>query len=179
LLAHEQEIDGRLRAILSQKITATRIRCHGDFHLGQVLQTGDDFLIIDFEGEPGRPLGQRRIKRTPLRDVAGMLRSFHYAPWALLLGQTAGSDFRPEDLERLRPAAHFWYRWVSAAYLRSYLAAAGESSFIPRDPAQISLLLDLYMFEKALYEIGYELNSRPDWVGIPLRGILELTGAYQ
>ncbi|HEX7808082.1 MAG TPA: putative maltokinase, partial [Thermoanaerobaculia bacterium] len=122
LLAREQELHQRIRAILNDKIDASRIRVHGDYHLGQVLYTGNDFVIIDFEGEPARPLSERRIKRSALRDVAGMLRSFHYAPYAVLFGTAPGSYVRPEDLERLETGAQFWHRWISAAFLRAYLS---------------------------------------------------------
>ncbi len=164
----------RFRSILDRKITAMRIRVHGDYHLGQVLFTGKDFVIIDFEGEPAHTLSSRRIKRSPLRDVAGMLRSFHYAANAPLIGKTGGSVFRPEDVSRLEPWAHCWTLWVSAAFLDAYLAASAKSSFLPRSREELSLLLSVYLLEKSIYELGYELNNRPDWVKLPLRGILEL-----
>ncbi|HEX2836089.1 MAG TPA: maltose alpha-D-glucosyltransferase [Thermoanaerobaculia bacterium] len=173
LLDREQELHQQIRAVLQGKIDAQRIRIHGDYHLGQVLYTGNDFVIIDFEGEPARPLSERRIKRSALRDVAGMLRSFHYAPYAVLFGTAPGSYVRPEDLERLETGAQFWHRWVSAAYLRAYLAESASGNHLPKSLGQIEILLNAYLVEKALYEIGYELNNRPDWVRIPLRGILD------
>jgi maltose alpha-D-glucosyltransferase/alpha-amylase len=174
LLDREQDLHQQIRAVLSGKIDAQRIRIHGDYHLGQVLYTGNDFVIIDFEGEPARPLSERRIKRSGLRDVAGMLRSFHYAPYAVLFGTAPGSYVRPEDLERLETGAQFWHRWVSAAYLRAYLAESAAGHHLPKKPEQIEVLLRSYLVEKALYEIAYELNNRPDWVRIPLRGVLDL-----
>ena len=163
--------------VLDQKITAKRIRCHGDFHLGQVLYTGKDFFIIDFEGEPSRSLSERRLKRFPLRDVAGMLRSFQYAVNMALRNQVA-SGLLSEDVtdqgEGLLAWGQFWERWVSASFLSSYLEAAAESAFLPKNKQELRILLDAYLLEKAIYELGYELNSRPDWVGIPLRGILQL-----
>jgi maltose alpha-D-glucosyltransferase/alpha-amylase len=137
-----------------------------------VLYTGKDFIIIDFEGEPARPLSVRRIKSSPLRDVAGMLRSFHYAAYAALLGQVAG--VRPEDFATLEPWARFWHTWVSVTFLRSYLVTATADAFLPQTSEELQLLLDAYLLEKALYELRYELNSRPDWVRIPLQGILQL-----
>ena len=156
-----------------------RIRVHGDFHLGQVLYTGKDFLIIDFEGEPAHSLSSRRIKRSPLRDVAGMRRSFHYASNAPLIGKTGGSVFRPEDAARLEPWARCWNLWVSAAFLTSYFEASAEASFLPRSREELTSLLSVYLLEKSIYELGYELNNRPDWVKLPLRGILELLGTSE
>ncbi|HKR65959.1 MAG TPA: maltose alpha-D-glucosyltransferase [Thermoanaerobaculia bacterium] len=174
LLANESELHARIRGVLHGKIDGARIRTHGDYHLGQVLYTGNDFVIIDFEGEPARPLSERRIKRSALRDVAGMLRSFHYAPYAALFGAAPGSYVRPEDVKQLEAGARFWYQWVSASFLRAYLAESAQGQFLPTNPESIEALLNAYLLEKALYEIQYEMNNRPDWLRIPLRGILDL-----
>jgi maltose alpha-D-glucosyltransferase/alpha-amylase len=163
----------RIRELIDSKISGSRIRVHGDYHLGQVLHTGSDFVIIDFEGEPARPLSERRIKRSALRDVAGMLRSFHYAPYAVVHGAAPGSYIRAEDLAQLEAGARFWHRWVGAAYLRAYLAESARGNHLPKSNEEIEVLLRAYLLEKALYEISYELNNRPDWVRIPLRGVLE------
>jgi maltose alpha-D-glucosyltransferase/alpha-amylase len=176
LLAREDEIQQRIRRILEGRITGLRIRTHGDYHLGQVLHTGNDFVIIDFEGEPSRPLSERRIKRSALRDVAGMLRSFHYAPHAVLFGQSQHSVIRAEDAATVESGANFWYRWVSAAFVRAYLAESGNAAHLPQSREELQVLLDAHLLEKALYEIAYEMNNRPDWVRIPLRGVLELLG---
>lgn len=146
---------------------AARIRIHGDYHLGQVLWTGDDFKIIDFEGEPARPLHERRTKWLAMRDVAGMLRSFQYAAYA---GLFARSD-RKENLEGW---AEVWNAWVGAEYLKAYLRAAQGGVFLSADPAEQRMLLDAFLLHKALYEVAYEMNNRPDWVRIPLKGILSL-----
>jgi maltose alpha-D-glucosyltransferase/alpha-amylase len=172
MLGRQAEIDARLRGIVAEKIDATRIRVHGDYHLGQVLYTGKDFVIIDFEGEPARPIGERRFKRSPLLDVAGMLRSFHYATVSAL----HHGGVRPEDRQALGPWAHLWHRWVSASYLGTYLEAAQGSIFITPDEDQLSVMLDFYMLDKCIYELGYEINNRPDWLGIPLRGLSDLLG---
>jgi len=174
LLAHEADLHARARRVLDGKVEAERIRIHGDYHLGQVLYTGNDFVIIDFEGEPARPLSERRIKRSALRDVAGMLRSFHYAPYAVLFGTAPGSYVRKEDMALLENGARFWHKWVSAAFLHSYLTVSSSSSHLPKSPEAVATLLNLYLVEKALYEIVYELNNRPDWVRIPVRGLLDL-----
>ena len=168
------EVLNRFRSLLSRKITAMRTRIHGDFHLGQVLHTGKDYVIIDFEGEPARPLTERRIKRTPVRDVAGMLRSFHYAAYTSLFGHLGSARVRPEDLTALEPWARLWNVWVSATFLNSYLEHAAPGGFLPHNREELNILLNVYLFEKALYELGYELNNRPDWLRIPLTGILQL-----
>ena len=159
--------------VLKRRITGMRIRCHGDYHLGQVLYTGSDFVIIDFEGEPARRLGERRIKHSPLRDVAGMIRSFHYAAYFALRGQTSTVP-RPEDLPVLEKWAWAWYLWVSAAFLKSYLEIMADTPVLPQDPEGLKTLLDAYLVDKAIYEVNYELNNRPDWVGLPLQGILQV-----
>jgi maltose alpha-D-glucosyltransferase/alpha-amylase len=172
LLDHQAVVRRQFQVLRDLKISAMRIRCHGDYHLGQVLYTGKDFTIIDFEGEPARSLGVRRMKRSPLRDVAGMLRSFHYAAYVAILGP--GSGIRPEDHPTLVPWAQCWYGWVGATFLRTYLKEAQRGHFLPAEPEHLRILLDAYLMEKALYELTYELNSRPDWVQIPLYGINQL-----
>jgi maltose alpha-D-glucosyltransferase/alpha-amylase len=169
------EIDARLRALYGHKLDGERIRVHGDYHAGRVLHTGRDFLIIDFEGEPARPLGERRLKRSPLVDVAGMIRSFHYAAYGSLLHAELGASIRQEDAQALVPWVRFWYRWVSA-FLDGYESATEGTAFLPAGAADRALLFDAFLIQKACYELVYELNNRPDWVAIPLRGILELLG---
>jgi maltose alpha-D-glucosyltransferase / alpha-amylase len=164
----QREAARRFQATLSTPIHAMRLRIHGDYHLGQVLYTGSDFVIIDFEGEPARSLAERRIKRSPLQDVAGMLRSFHYAAFAPLLGE------RPvpaKDLRRLSSWAEMWNAWVSSRFLTEYFATSGEVAYLPPSREETKSLLELHLLEKAIYELGYELNNRPTWVGIPLQGV--------
>ena len=170
----EKDIIGRYQPIRAQRISASRIRCHGDYHLGQVLFTGKDFVIIDFEGEPARPLSERRLKRSPLLDVAGMIRSFHYATHSALIRQAALVPRPEDDLPLLQQWAQYWYVWVSVAFLTSYFNVVSPTSLLPEDPEKLRILLDAYILEKAIYEIGYELNNRPDWVRVPLQGILQL-----
>jgi maltose alpha-D-glucosyltransferase/alpha-amylase len=179
ILEREEEVLQRFQLILGRRITAVRIRCHGDYHLGQVLYTGKDFVIIDFEGEPARPLSERRIKRSPLRDVAGMLRSFHYAAYSALFKQEAEGVYasHPESLATLEPWARVWYLWVSAVFLKTYLEVTRKASFLPRTREELRVMMDAYLLEKAMYELGYELNNRPDWVRIPLQGISQLLDA--
>jgi maltose alpha-D-glucosyltransferase/alpha-amylase len=170
VLALEDKLVDDLRLLLDLPISALRLRCHMDYHLGQVLHTGRDFVIIDFEGEPARPLSQRRMKRSPLVDVAGMIRSFHYAALAAL----RQGGVRPEDIPELRPWARFWYQWVAASFLKSYLDTVGETRWLPRPGTERSVLLNFFLLEKAVYELRYELNNRPEWVAVPLEGILQL-----
>jgi len=151
-----------------------RLRVHGDYHLGQVLHTGKDFLIIDFEGEPARSLSERRLKRTPIRDVAGMLRSFNYAAFAALYHQLEKGAIHPEAAGRLEPWARFWSYWVSVIFLGAYLGRARSGQFLPASDAELKILLEVNLLNKATYELGYELNNRPTWLKIPLEGILQL-----
>ncbi|HEV2416180.1 MAG TPA: putative maltokinase [Terriglobia bacterium] len=171
------ELKGRLfdrcREILAHVIKAERTRVHGDYHLGQVLYTGTDFVIIDFEGEPERPLSQRRAKQSPLRDVAGMLRSFHYAASSALLRRTSDAAAAPVRPALLDALGRFWRRWVSAQFLRTYLRIAETAGLVPQDREHLKLLLDLFLLDKTVYEIIYELRNRPGWVSIPLDGILD------
>ncbi|HSL56658.1 MAG TPA: maltose alpha-D-glucosyltransferase [Acidimicrobiales bacterium] len=178
LLDREAELMDRIALVRSGRIEASRIRIHGDYHLGQVLWTGRDVVIIDFEGEPSRPIGERRIKRSPLVDVAGMLRSFHYAARAALLEQQARGAIGDEadGLERYAAWGELWRRWVEAVYLHRYLDIARPAGIVPDDPDELRLLIDSYTLEKALYEARYELRYRPDWATIPLGSILELLG---
>jgi maltose alpha-D-glucosyltransferase/alpha-amylase len=173
------EVNRRTRAIVGRKITALRTRCHGDYHLGQVLHTGKDFIIIDFEGEPARSLSERRLKWSPLRDVASMIRSFHYAAHSGTFGDGTSRGhlpgvIRPEDRAVLESWARFWFTWVSAVFLKSYREHSAKGAFLPGAREELKLLLDTYLLEKAIYELGYELNHRPDWVRIPLLGIMQL-----
>jgi maltose alpha-D-glucosyltransferase/alpha-amylase len=170
VLELESRIAYMLKSFLARRINTSRIRVHGDYHLGQVLFTGHDFVIIDFEGEPTRSLYERRLKRLAMRDVAGMLRSFSYASQAALRAQSAPAEKTAE----LQAWARFWVDSVSAEFLKSYLATAGKASWVPQAPDDLELQLTTTLLEKALYELRYELNLRPDWVRIPLRGILDL-----
>jgi maltose alpha-D-glucosyltransferase/alpha-amylase len=176
LVDHERDVLERFRRIVDRPVFARRIRCHGDYHLGQVLYTGKDFIVIDFEGEPARPLSERRLKRSPLIDVAGMIRSFDYAVATVLAGAGEGSALRHEDAVQLESWGKLWYAWVSGGFLGSYLEHAEPAGLLPRDEAELALLLDVYLLEKGMYEVGYEMNNRPQWVAIPLGGILDLLG---
>jgi maltose alpha-D-glucosyltransferase/alpha-amylase len=174
LLSRRIELFARARAIASATPAdaGQRIRIHGDYHLGQVLRSRSDYVILDFEGEPARSLEQRRQKQSPLKDVAGMLRSFSYAAYAAL---NTFAQRRPDDAKNLEPWATLWQNAVSGEFLRAYddTVAAINPDLIPKR-AQSPLLLKAYLLEKSLYELLYELNNRPTWVRIPLSGILAL-----
>jgi maltose alpha-D-glucosyltransferase/alpha-amylase len=179
VLDQEEAILKRLRALLTTKIAAQRIRCHGDYHLRQALYTGKDFVLIDLEGDPTRPMSERMMKRTPLRDVAGMVRSFHAAVYSLLLGEVGLRGLpigviRPEDVATLEPWAYSWYAWVSAAFLRAYLQEAKQAAFLPPTASQFNLLLETCILEKSFNELGFALSQRPSWARIPLLSILEV-----
>ena len=173
LLDRQEELLSRFSVITGDRISGQRIRTHGDYHLGQVLWTGRDFVIIDFEGEPARPLSERRIKRSPLRDVAGMLRSFDYAtktamrsPWV--------EDLPMESRESLGRWARAWSHWVAATFLGHYFEIAGDSPLLPETQDERRRMLHAHLLDKALYEVGYELDNRPDWLDVPVTGLLEL-----
>ena len=172
VLSMENKIIAKLRGITGKKLNAQKVRIHGDFHLGQVLYTGKDYIIFDFEGEPARPLTERRLKRSPVRDVAGMIRSYQYAAYSALFKD---SSLREEDREQLEPWAELWYLYIGGAYIRGYLDALGDSPIVPDDRDQFERMLAVYLIQKAVYEMGYELNNRPEWLIIPLRGIKYLS----
>ena len=174
LAERESEIASRLNTALREPIRAMRTRIHGDYHLGQVLRTENDFVIIDFEGEPARSIEERRVKRSPLQDVAGMLRSFHYAAFAPLLGEDRVAG---DDVTRMGIWAEAWNSWVAERYLAKYFATAKNAAYLPGTQTEIHAVLELHLLEKAIYELGYELNNRPSWVGIPLQGIGKLLSA--
>jgi maltose alpha-D-glucosyltransferase/alpha-amylase len=168
LLSQEQEILSVLKRIYHKKVEAMKIRIHGDFHLGQALFTGKDFVLLDFEGEPARSYSERRLKRSPLRDVAGMLRSFHYATFVSLI---QNDRFTTTDREKLWPFAEQWYHYMNNFYTRAYLDTVNGSDFIPKNEDDLKMLIETYTLEKAIYELNYELNNRPEWIAIPMHGI--------
>jgi maltose alpha-D-glucosyltransferase / alpha-amylase len=171
VLGYEKAIIGIFQSLLKKKISAVKTRVHGDYHLGQVLFTGNDFVIIDFEGEPARSLGERRLKKSPFVDVAGMMRSFHYASYTSLFKHVL---FKSDNIGGLDSWGDLWYKYVSSVFLRSYLSATKEKPFVSGEVAEIGMILKIFLLEKAVYEVGYELNNRPDWIAIPLKGIKDL-----
>ncbi|MGE4056502.1 MAG: putative maltokinase, partial [Vicinamibacterales bacterium] len=161
---------GRFQDLSTLAHAGQRIRIHGDYHLGQVLRTEEDFVILDFEGEPARPLAERRGKHSPLKDVAGMVRSFSYAAHAALFTSSVHST---DSYSKLEPWAETWQHWAAESFLNGYRAMVKHSTLLPEGD-DFCVLLHAFTLDKALYELGYELNNRPDWVRIPLVGILRL-----
>ena len=174
VLSLEPRIRERYEALTKRKIAALRVRHHADYHLDHVLYTGKDFVITNFEGSAARPLSEERIKRSPIRDVAGMLRSFQYAACGAWLGLTPGGVARAEDRPPLEPWARFWCLSVGAAFVRTYLETMGASSLIPKARDELETLLDSFVIDRAVGQLADELSGRPDWLEVPLRGILEL-----
>jgi maltose alpha-D-glucosyltransferase/alpha-amylase len=168
VLAAEPEILQQHRRFLDRRFSAMKIRIHGDYHLGQVLFTGKDFILIDFERKTAQAMSERRIKRSPLQDVAGMVRSFHYAAHAALIQH---APLRAEDVPYLEPWAEAWYRCCVGVFIHSYLQTVAGAPFMPKEQEEVEAMLSAFVLDRALHELGYELENRPEWVMIPLRGI--------
>jgi len=178
----EALLDAAVQAVDSGE-TGSKIRTHGDLHLGQILVREDpqerNLSILDFEGEPGRPLAAARVKQSPLRDVAGVLRSFHYAAHAAVLLRDAADETAPRDAKAIADATYDpegVSAALCAAFLETYwsVAETGKPDLLPATARTRRALLDLFVLEKAAYELQYECDNRPDWVLIPLRGLLRL-----
>ncbi|MGV3509019.1 MAG: maltose alpha-D-glucosyltransferase [Sphingobacteriaceae bacterium] len=168
LLNMKEEILTVLKRVYKKKINTKKIRIHGDYHLGQVLFTGKDFVMLDFEGEPALSYSERRLKRSAMRDVAGMIRSFHYAAYGSLFLE---NQVRQEDVNILLPYAEQWYHYMSGFFMDGYLKTIKGSDVMPDNKEDMEVLLQTFLLQKAIYELNYELNNRPDWVIIPLRSI--------
>ncbi len=171
VLDRRDDLMARIRKAADVTPSGKLSRIHGDYHLGQVLLAQNDVAIIDFEGEPARTLDERRAKSSPLRDVAGMLRSFDYA--ALSVAARHRHD-APGGAERATARIEEWRRTAARDFLDAYRSHGEGAPNLPDDGATMQALLDLFLLQKAIYETGYELGNRPTWVGLPLRGILDL-----
>ncbi len=167
----EDTILNTLAGVLEVR-SGVRMRVHGDLHLAQVLFTGRDYVFVDFEGEPVRSLGERRLKRSPLTDVAGMMRSYHYAAHTgvVELEQRGGIDPTDDVVAWYRQAADAWAFWSGAAFLHGYLETPGIDALLPSTDDELESMLVAHLLDKALYEVRYELANRPDWVYLPLLG---------
>jgi maltose alpha-D-glucosyltransferase/alpha-amylase len=175
VLARQTRVHEVFHLDLKLRVGGQRIRCHGNYHLGQVLHTGKDFLIVDFEGDPSQDMAARRIKRSPLKDVASMLRSFRYVISHVLtrLSQTGMSS--PEALAAPQAALDFWCLWSSSAFLKTYAATVASAGLLPEVAAQRESLLHFHLLQRTIQELITDLNHRPHQAIVPLRGILELT----
>jgi len=168
----------RFVRVADRPLDAVRIRTHGDYHLGQILHHGEDFLIIDFEGEPAISLEERRVRQTAFRDVAGMIYSFFYAAYAALR-EPALARFLAAQPKAKAAWARYWSVWVGTAFLTAYLETARSAPFIPADEASLKIMLETELLRKAVYELGYELNNRPDWIHIAFQVLLDLLDPNQ
>ena len=168
------QIEERIGSLAEVTEPGLKTRAHADYHLGQVLLTGRGWMILDFEGEPARTLEERRAKTSPLRDVAGMLRSFNYAATAALFERAEADS---EEWKRLEPWAETWEELARERFVHGYLTRSHEGRFVPRDRDELMVMVDVFEIDKALYEVGYERGHRPEWVRIPLRGIAKTVGA--
>jgi trehalose synthase-fused probable maltokinase len=172
----KEMIDDFVADFQTRWLGSCRVRVHGDYHLGQVLAIGDetghrDYVIIDFEGEPESSISDRKIKHSPLKDVAGMIRSYHYAVSAKLFNAAETQDIDPD---KLQVVSDRWYKLIRDTYLDAYLETFGSPHPMFYDNGEINYLLLIYLLEKAVYELGYEISYRPTWVKIPLKGIVDV-----
>ena len=173
VLARRHACHARIDALTEADIGAIKTRIHGDYHLGQVLVAQNDFYILDFEGEPARPLAERRAKSSPLKDVAGMLRSFDYAAWAAVVGLT---EAHPGSADLVRSLAEAWRQATAQAFLETYRETIAGCPSYPEHEVEARRLLDFFLLDKALYEVCYEAGNRPSWIRIPLKGVINVLG---
>lgn len=174
IMLKKQEIKSFFKKILNQPTQSKIIRIHGDYHLGQVLFTGNDFVILDFEGEPDKNAQQRRLKYSPLKDVAGMLRSFSYAAYAVLYNKYNEHQTLQNQLE---PWAQEWHNYVGRIFLDVYFDEIKDANIL-ESKDDLLPLIQVFLFEKAIYELGYELNNRTAWVNIPMTGVMQFVNNY-
>src|SRR6202012_5805004 len=174
-LAQQESLRDRLAKLLPPDIDCTNIRHHGDFHLGQMLIVKDDIFIIDFEGEPRRPHAERRRKAPAARDVAGLVRSIDYSATAAL---ERALKISPDEQGKLAPALSEWRDNATAAFLAAYREAMTHPKLWPADRQAAERMLNFFLIEKAFYEIEYELAHRPDWLRVPLTGMLRIFSQY-
>jgi maltose alpha-D-glucosyltransferase/alpha-amylase len=170
VLGREADIIQYLRAIMSRRIAAQRIRCHGDFRLSSLLFTGKDFVVIDFEGEILRPLSSRRHRRSPLRDVAAWVHSMYSAVQTVLQDE----HVRPADRHVIEPWARFWQWWVSVAFVKGYLDTADGAGFLPKNREEMQIVLDYSLLGRGIYDLRFQLLRHPERGQTPLKAILHL-----
>jgi len=171
MLALRPSILNSMKQLYDHKMELLKIRIHGDYHLGQVLFTGKDLVILDFEGEPAKRYSERRLKFSALRDVAGMIRSFNYAAYGSLFLE---GHARQEDIVMLEPYAALWSHYMSGFFMAAYLEKVAGTLLVPENKSDLKILLDAFLLSKVFYELNYEMNNRPDWLIIPVKGILNI-----
>ncbi len=176
LLANEAALLARLQRVAAEKMDGVRLRCHGDFRLDEVLAAGTDFVIFDFAGDSTRRLSERRIKASPARDLAEMLRSYDYAAAVALDAEVASGAISEEYFEVYERWGRVWYEWIGSAFLRGYLEAGG-SEVLPSSRRHLEWLLDGYAIEKATRELMWEIDHRPELARIPIRALQEVLAA--
>jgi maltose alpha-D-glucosyltransferase / alpha-amylase len=176
LLESMPDLEGRLRELLPDPVKGRKIRHHGDFHLGQILIVKDDVSIIDFEGEPRRSVADRRKKAPAARDVAGLLRSIDYSTTAALERALKNA---PDEHGKIARALDIWRDRSAATFVDTYRKTVADHPLWPGDARKADRVLDFFLLEKAFYEIGYELAHRPEWLRVPLTGILKILSAKQ
>lgn len=164
----------KFKQLLSQKITAMRRRSHGHYSLKELLYTGKDFILIEFEGDTRRPLNEPRMKRSPLQDVASMLQYFCYVCSIALRNERESGIVHPDKLPVMERWSQFLFCWSSIAFLKAYFATADDATFLPQDKSELQVLLNTFILEKAILQLDYELRKCPGWVGIALRRTLKL-----
>ncbi|MDB5192350.1 MAG: treS, partial [Segetibacter sp.] len=168
ILGRKEEVLTTLKRIYAKKLDVIKIRIHGNFHLGNILFTGKDIAINNFIGDPNRTFSERRLKRSPLRDVAGMVRALHYVAYE---GFFLNTHLPKEDVKGLMPFAELWSHYMSQFFIHAYLETVQFSSFIPKEKDDLKMMLETYLLEKAIHDLNYELNHRPEWAVVPLRVI--------
>jgi maltose alpha-D-glucosyltransferase / alpha-amylase len=171
LLSLRASILDSMKKVYSHKMELLKIRIHGDYHLGQVLFTGKDLMILDFEGEPAKRYSERRLKFSALRDVAGMIRSFNYAGYGSLFLE---GQARQADIAILEPYAELWSHYMSGFFMAAYLEKVKGTLLVPDNKEDLKTMMDVFLLSKVFYELNYELNNRPDWLIIPIKGILNI-----
>ncbi len=181
IIAAEQDILRLFRSVLDPGLGGSRLRCHGNYVLDQLFHTGKDFVVIDFEGEPGRTIGERRLKKSPLQDVAAMIRSLDYAAQSVLMGLSSSRGrtvglIRPEDREALSAWANAWFDRVASEYVTNYVEQTAAAMLLPASEERLRVFLEVLILEKSLREVDLELTNRPDWLIVPLRGVIRIIG---
>jgi maltose alpha-D-glucosyltransferase / alpha-amylase len=177
LLTLRERLLQRFQQIAQHAIPAQRLRCHGDYHLGQVLSIGNDLVIFDFEGQPQQLVSERQLKRSPLQDVASMLWSFQYATYMARLSSAEGNASPWQEVKRLEAWARLWYGWSGSAFLHAYLATAATGAFLPHTREALLIVLEHFLLAAVVAELSETLNTRPGRAWIPIAGLLQLLEA--